>query len=481
MFDVLERISKYTWRVPTSYRAGMRVPGIIYASEGLLLKAREDRAVEQVANVSFLPGVVSASYAMPDIHWGYGFPIGGVVATDIEKGVISPGGVGFDINCGVRLLKTDLLAKEVESKLEKIVYELARNIPKGVGSRGRIKINRKEMERLMVDGAAWAVKNGYGWPEDIEHIEEKGRLEGADPSKVSERVYERGQDQPGTLGGGNHFVEIQEVVEVFDEKVAGVFGLFSGQLVIMIHSGSRGVGHQTCSDYIKVMDRAVRSLGISIPDRQLGCAPIKSKEGRDYYSAMACAVNYAFVNREILAHWVRESFERVFNKSAKSMGMNLLYDVCHNIAKIEEHIVDGKARNVCVHRKGATRAFGPGNTLIPPPYRTTGQPVLVPGDMGSASYVLVGTARAMSETFGSTCHGAGRVMSRSQAKKRIRSHELKSDLESRGIKVIAGNMALLAEEAPAAYKDVSQVVEVCHETGISTKVAKTRPLGVLKG
>ena len=403
------------------------------------------------------------------------------MATDLENGVISPGGVGFDINCGVRLLKTGLLVKEVEQDLDKILYELVRNVPKGVGSRGKVKLNRKQMERLMVEGATWAVENGYGWPKDVEHIEEGGRLEGADPEKVSNRAYERGQDQSGTLGAGNHFIEIQEVEEIFDTKVADAFGLFSGQLVIMVHSGSRGVGHQICSDYIKVMDKAVRSYGIHVPDRQLSCAPIDSKEGRDYYSAMACAVNYAFVNREILAHWVRESFERVLSKSAESLGMGLLYDVCHNIAKIEDHIVDGKIKRVCVHRKGATRAFGPENPLIPPAYRATGQPVLVPGDMGSASYVLVGTELAMTETFGSTCHGAGRVMSRSQAKKKISGYELKSDLESKGIRVIAGNTSLLAEEAPAAYKDVSQVVNVCHKTGISTKVAKMRPIGVLKG
>jgi len=481
MPDFPERISENTWRIPTSYKEGMRVPGIIYASEELLLKAQEDRALEQVVNVSFLPGIVSASYAMPDIHWGYGFPIGGVAATDIETGVISPGGVGFDINCGVRLLKTNLLVKELESKLDGIMYELARNIPKGVGSRGKIRLNRKEMAKLMIDGVGWAIKNGYGWPEDAGRVEENGCLAGADPEKISGRAYERGQDQPGTLGAGNHFIEIQEVVEIFDRKVADVFGLFEGQMAIMIHSGSRGVGHQICSDYIKVMDKAVRSYGTILPDRQLACAPINSREGKDYYSAMACAVNYAFVNRQVMSHWVRESFERVLSKSAESLGIKLLYDVCHNIAKIEEHDVDGKPRKVCVHRKGATRSFGPGNPLVSLEYRSVGQPVLVPGDMGSASYVLVGTDVAMRETFGSTCHGAGRVMSRSQAKKKIRGQELKSNLESRGIRVIAGNMGLLAEEAPEAYKDVSQVVEVCHRTGISTKVAKLRPVGVLKG
>ncbi|MCL6472845.1 MAG: RtcB family protein [Firmicutes bacterium] len=481
MIDALEQISDFVWKIPVDYKPGMRVPGIVYASKELLLKAKEDKAIEQVANVSFLPGIVSASYAAPDIHWGYGFPIGGIAATDYETGVISPGGVGFDINCGVRLLKTELTAKEANRMIEKLMLEIAKNVPKGVGSRGKIRLSRKEMAHLMTEGVRWAVGRGLGWEEDLVYMEEDGRLSGADPDKVSARAYERGLDQVGTLGAGNHFLEIQEVVEIFDRKAAGIFGLFEGQLVIMIHSGSRGVGHQICTDYIKVMDKAVSRLGIELPDRQLGCAPIKSKEGRDYYAAMACAVNYAFVNRHVLAHWVRESFERVLNKSAESLGMNLVYDVCHNIAKIEEHNVGGETKNVCVHRKGATRAFGPGHPLVPVKYRPVGQPVLVPGDMGSASYILVGTERAMQKTFGSTCHGAGRVMSRSQAKKKIRGHELRGELEARGIKVVAGNMGLLAEEAPAAYKDVSQVVEVCHRTGISTKVAKTRPLGVLKG
>jgi len=481
MINILERLSEHAWRIPIEYKPGMRVPGIVYASEELLLKAQEDKAIEQVANVAFLPGIISASYAAPDIHWGYGFPIGGVAATDLDEGVISPGGVGFDINCGVRLLRTGLVARDISRSIESLMYEIARNVPKGVGSRGKVRLKRKEMAKMMTEGIAWAIENGYGWPEDIEHVEESGTLDGADPDKVSERAYERGQDQAGTLGAGNHFIEIQEVINVFDGDVAERFGLFEGQIVVMIHSGSRGVGHQVCTDYIKVMDKAVNRLGISLPDRQLGCAPINSAEGKDYYSAMACAVNYAFVNRQILAHWIRNSFEKVLNKSARSLGMSLLYDVSHNIAKIEEHSVGGKKKKVCVHRKGSTRAFGPGNPLVPEAYRGVGQPVLVPGDMGSASYVLVGTTKAMQEMFGSTCHGAGRVMSRGQAKRQIRGHELKSELESKGIKVIAGSMSLLAEEAPQAYKDVSQVVEVCHRTGVSTKVAKLKPLGVLKG
>ncbi|HEY3373966.1 MAG TPA: RtcB family protein [Candidatus Aquicultor sp.] len=481
IFEQLEQLSEYTWKIPVEYKTGMRVPGIVYASKELLLKANEDKALEQVANVAMLPGILKASIAVPDIHWGYGFPIGGIAAMDAENGSISPGGVGFDINCGVRLIKTEILAADVAQYTEALTVELARSVPKGVGSRGKIRLNQKEMARLMVNGSKWAVTHGYGWPEDIEHTEENGCLAGADPEIVSGRVYERGVDQVGTLGAGNHFLEIQEVVEIFEQHTAGVFGLFPGQLVVMVHSGSRGVGHQVCTDYIRVMEGVVKRLGTDLPDRQLSCAPVNSKEGREYYAAMACAVNYAFVNRQVLSHWVRESFERVLKQSAESLGMRLLYDVTHNIAKFEEHEVDGSIKRVCVHRKGATRAFAPGNPLVPQSYRDTGQPVLVPGDMGSESYVLCGTEAAMKQTFGSACHGAGRQLSRSQAKKQVQSQELQKELKKRGITVIAGNMSLLAEEAPLAYKNVSKVVEVCHATGIARKVARMRPLGVLKG
>jgi tRNA-splicing ligase RtcB len=346
-----------------------------------------------------------------------------------------------------------------------------------VGSRGKIKVNRVEMERLMREGAAWAVKRGYGWPDDLEVIEENGSLEGADPGKVSARAFERGFDQPGTLGAGNHFLELQHIDEIYDEKVAEVFGLFVGQLVVMIHSGSRGVGHQICSDYVKVMDRVSREMGYNLPDRQLGCAPIGSKEGRDYYGAMACAVNYALANRQCLANWVRQSFEFIFRQSAEKLGMRLVYDVSHNIAKFEEHEIDGQKTKVCVHRKGATRAFPPGHPGVPAKYREVGQPVIIPGDMGTASYVLVGTEKGLREAFASTCHGAGRVMSRSQAKRQIRGDILKHELEEKGIVVMAGHLALLAEEAPQAYKDVSKVVNVCEGAGLSRKVARMRPLG----
>ncbi len=478
----IEKKAPFIYEISKEYKKGMRVPGIIFADEDLLKKAEEDRAVEQVANVAFLPGIVRASFAMPDIHWGYGFPIGGVAATDPEEGgVISPGGVGFDISCGVRLMRTELTVEEARPYLERVMQALNRNIPKGVGSRGKIKARRRELEKLMTEGVKWAIKNGYGWPEDSERIEDGGCLEGADPAKISSRAFERGEDQPGTLGAGNHFLEIQKVEEVFDEKTAQGFGLFKGQLVVMVHSGSRGFGHQICTDYLKVMDKAMRKYGFSLPDRQLACAPLDSPEGKSYFSAMACAVNYALCNRQILGHWVRESFEQAFQKSARSLGLDLVYDVSHNIAKVEFHEVDGKKKRLCVHRKGATRAFGPNNPSVPRKYRYLGQPVIIPGDMGTASYVLVGTREGEKMAFASTCHGAGRVMSRSEAKRKIRGENLKKELEGRGIYVMAGQLALLAEEAPAAYKDVSRVVEICEGAGLSRKVAKLLPLGVVKG
>ncbi len=475
------KINPYCYEIPKATRSGMRVPGIVFADEALLEKARGDRALEQVINVAFLPGILKASMAMPDIHWGYGFPIGGVAATDLGEGVISPGGVGFDISCGVRLLRTDLVASEVRPVLRSLLHELSRNIPKGVGSRGKIKAGRQELSNLMVEGVRWAVEKGYGWDEDLHFIEEKGCLEGADPDKVSDRAFERGKDQAGTLGAGNHFLEIQEVAKVYEPEPAAALGLQEGQLAVMIHSGSRGVGHQICTDYVKIMDQAVKKYNISIPDRQLACAPIQSAEGRNYYKAMAAAVNYALVNRQCMAHWVRVSFQTVFKRSAENMGMKLVYDVSHNTAKFEEHQVDGERKEVCVHRKGATRAFGPDHPDLPNAYREIGQPVIIPGDMGTCSFVLVGTEEAMEKSFGSTCHGAGRTMSRSKAKRTIRGDQLKKELESRGILVQAGHMALLAEEAPAAYKDVSEVVDVCQGAGLSRKVAQLKPIGVLKG
>ncbi|MCX7831636.1 MAG: RtcB family protein [Actinobacteria bacterium] len=460
----------------------MQVNGVIFADSELLEQAIKDKAIEQVANVAFLPGIVKASIAMPDIHWGYGFPIGGVAATDPEQGgVISPGGVGFDISCGVRVMRTDLYLREVERHIDRLVDALAVNIPKGVGSTGKIKTKRKELEEICVKGARWAVEKGFGWKEDLDYIEERGTFPNADPSKVSSKAFERGSDQPGTLGAGNHFLEVQVVEKVFDEKVAEVFGLFEGQLVIMVHSGSRGFGHQICTDYLRVMDAAVRKYGFKLPDRQLACAPVESKEGKDYFAAMACAVNYALCNREILGHWVRFSLEQALKMPAERMGVSLIFDVSHNIAKFEKHNVDGKIKVLCVHRKGATRAFGPGREDLPEKYRKVGQPVIIPGDMGSASYILVGTKEGEEKAFASTCHGAGRVMSRAEAKRKIRGSELKSSLEARGIRVVSGSMSLLAEEAPEAYKDVNRVVDVCEKAGLSKKVAKLRPLAVVKG
>jgi tRNA-splicing ligase RtcB len=477
----LERIGPYAFRIPQTYKKGMRVPGIIFADDELLEQAKKDQAMEQVANVAFLPGIVKASYAMPDIHWGYGFPIGGVAAFDLSTGVISPGGVGFDITCGVRLLRTNLVADEVREKMQPLIHELSRNVPAGVGSRGKIRLSREKMTELLKKGVIWAIKEGYGWQEDAEFTEEGGFLEGADPVKVSDRAYQRGLDQLGTLGAGNHFLEVQRVEEIYDERIARAFGLYLGQLTVMIHCGSRGLGHQICSDYVKVMDRVARRIGLELPDRQLACAPIDSPEGKDYYGAMACAANFARANRHVIAHFVRQSFEFIFGKGASKLGMTLLYDVAHNIAKFEEHVVDGKRRRLCVHRKGATRAFGPGHPEIPAAYREIGQPVIIPGDMRRSSHVLVGTEQAMKESFGSTCHGAGRVMSRTQAKKKIRGEDLKRSLEEQGIVVKVGKLSLLAEEAPEAYKDVTRVVDVCEGAGLSHKVVRLKPLGVLKG
>lgn len=478
----LKKISEVEYLLERSYKPGMRVDGIVFADKELLELAIRDKAIEQVANVAFLPGIVKASIAMPDIHWGYGFPIGGVAATDPENGgVISPGGVGFDISCGVRVMRTDLTLKETEKHLDKIVDALAVNIPKGVGSTGKIKTKRKELEEICVKGAKWAVEKGFGWKEDLEFIEDGGAYPGADPSKVSSKAFERGSDQPGTLGAGNHFLEVQVVDKVFDAKAAEVFGLFEGQIVVMIHSGSRGFGHQICTDYLKVMDSAVRKYGFQLPDRQLACAPINSKEGKDYLAAMACAVNYALCNREILGHWVRHSFEQALRTSAEKLNLRLVYDVSHNIAKFEKHRVNGKEKRLCVHRKGATRAFGPGRPEVPEKYRAVGQPVIIPGDMGSASYVLVGTEKGEEKAFASTCHGAGRVMSRAEAKRKVRGSDLKVKLESQGIRVVSGSLSLLAEEAPEAYKDVDRVVEVCEKAGLSRKVARLRPLAVVKG
>jgi tRNA-splicing ligase RtcB len=477
----LEKIDDYRWRIPQKYNPGMRVPGIIYANEELLKDIRSDRAPEQLANVAHLPGIVKYSLAMPDIHWGYGMPIGGVAATDVERGgVVGAGLVGYDINCGVRLMRTNLAEKDIKGKIRDLVYALFNNIPAGVGSQGKVRTSVKEEEKLLLKGAKWAVEHDYGKPEDLEYTEECGAIAGADPNAVSPRAYERGQKQPGTLGSGNHFLEVQVIDQIYDEDIAEVFDLHLGQITLMIHSGSRGFGYQICDDYSKGMVRTLGKFGIHIPDRQLACAPVKSHEAQAYLGAMRCAANYAWCNRQILMALSRHIFEQFFNLTPKDLGMDLIYDVAHNIAKIEKHTIDGRERTLCVHRKGATRAFPPGHPELPERYRSVGQPVIIPGDMGRNSFLLVGTEKAK-ETFYSTCHGSGRVMSRSAAIRSLKGRSIAKELEQKGIFVCSSGRETLAEEAPQAYKDVNEVVNVVHQAGISKRVCRMRPLGVVKG
>jgi len=476
----LRQVDDYRWEIPREGK--MRTRGLIFASRAMLAKIQEDRSLEQVANVATLPGIEGASLAMPDIHWGYGFPIGGVAAFNLEEGVVSPGGVGYDINCGVRLLRTNLPREEVAPRVEDLVNTFFSNIPSGVGSRRKdLKLTMPTLKEVMRYGAGWAVKNGYGSQADLEHIEAGGQIPGADPEMVSQFAMDRGKDQLGTLGSGNHFVEVGYVQEVFDEKLAAALGLFKNQVTVIVHTGSRGLGHQVCDDYIKVMLRAADKYRIELPDRQLCCAPLGSPEGRQYLAAMAAAANFAFGNRQMITHWVRESFEQVFQMGPKKLGLELVYDVAHNIAKIEEHVVNGKKKKLCVHRKGATRAFPPRHPETPAAYQETGQPVLIPGDMGRYSFVLVGTQEALTETFGSTCHGAGREMSRHAALKMAKGRSIVRELAAKGIIVRGAGRATIDEEISEAYKDVEQVVDVTHGAGISKKVAKLKPLGVIKG
>ncbi len=460
----------------------MRVPGRVFCDEKNLPKILNDHSLEQVANVAFLPGIVKYSMAMPDIHWGYGFPIGGVAATDPdEEGVISPGGVGYDINCGVRLLKTNLREEDVRPRLRELVGSLFSAVPCGVGQSGEVRLNRKEMRQMLREGSAWAVHHGYGIAADLECTEAQGCLDGADPEAVSERAYERGADQLGTLGSGNHFLEVQAVDQIFDPELAEKFGLETGQVTVMIHSGSRGFGYQVCEDSLEAARRALGKYHISVPDIQLSCAPVHSPEGKQYLAAMRCAANFAWANRQCLMALARKVFEHFFHRSAKDLGMDLLYDVAHNIAKFERHEVNGKQKMLCVHRKGATRAFAPGDPELPACYEDTGQPVIIPGDMGRHSYLLTGTARAAEETFSSCCHGAGRAMSRTAALKAARGHSIRKELEDRGIIVMARSEKGIAEEQSAAYKDIHEVVEVVVRAGLARKVARMRPLGVIKG
>ncbi|MEM0307561.1 MAG: RtcB family protein [Thermofilaceae archaeon] len=482
MMVTLKKIEDVVWEIPQTYKRGMRVPARIFADEYLLQKMQTDLTLEQAANVAILPGIYKYSIVLPDGHQGYGFPIGGVAAFDYNEGILSPGGVGYDINCGVRILRTNLRYEDVKDKLRELSDLLFRYIPSGLGSRGRVSLSKVELDRVLADGVLWAVSKGYGWSEDPEYIEERGAMEGADPSKVSDVAKERGREQLGTLGSGNHFLEIQVVDKIYDPKAAATMGIEEvGQVTVMIHTGSRGLGHQVCSDYLRVMEVAVRRYNMPLPDRELVSVPATSREAEDYFAAMKAAANFAWANRQLITHWVREVFSQVFRKSADELDLHIVYDVAHNIAKLEEHVVDGARRKVYVHRKGATRAFPPGHPLVPRKYQSIGQPVLIPGSMGTASYILVGTQKAMEITFGSAPHGAGRVLSREEAKRRYRGSEIKDRLENRGIVVRAASMAVVAEEAPDAYKDVDRVADVADRAGMAKKVVRLVPIAVVKG
>lgn len=476
----LKKVRDCVWEVSSDYKKEMRVPGRIYLDDDSI-GSLEQGALDQVANVACLPGIQKFSIGLPDIHFGYGFSIGGVGAFSARNGIISPGGVGFDINCGVRLLRTNLTYNDIEPKIKEIIDTLFKNVPSGVGSKGKVRLKEGEISDVLDNGARWAVENGYGWEEDLKYLEEHGCMDDADSSKVSDKAKKRGIPQLGSLGSGNHFLEIQKVEEIFDEEVAKTFGLEKDQVTVLIHTGSRGCGHQVCSDYLRTMDKAAKRYKINLPDRQLACAPVDSEEAQDYYAAMAAAANYAWTNRQMIVHWVRESFESVFHQDAEEMGLGIVYDVAHNIAKKETHKIKGRNTEVYVHRKGATRAFGPGRDEIPADYQKVGQPVLIPGTMGTCSYILHGTETAMEETFGSTAHGAGRQMSRAGAKRTYRGEEVLNMLEKRGIYVRANSMPVVAEEAPGAYKDVDQVVKTAHKAAISLLVGKMVPIGVAKG
>lgn len=475
----LRKINDYLWEIPKE--GNMRVPARIYATENMIDAIRSDNAPVQAANVAHLPGIVKHSLAMPDIHWGYGFPIGGVAAFDLKNGVISPGGVGYDINCGVRLMASKLSRQDIQPKIRELVNSLFHHVPTGVGSKGELRVSESEEKKIVQEGAHWAVKNGYGNEADLEYIEENGRISGANPSVVSQRALERGKAQLGTLGSGNHFLEVGYVAEIYDEEAAQVLGLDLDHVTVIIHCGSRGFGYQICDDYISVMNKAVKKYGIELPDRQLCCAPINSPEGEEYLDAMKCAINYAFANRQVIAAWTREAFEEALKLSPKDIGLRVVYEVAHNIAKMETHKVNGKEQELCVHRKGATRAFAAGSKDIPSAYQNIGQPVLIPGDMGRYSYVLVGAEVAMENTFGSTCHGAGRAMSRKKARKTAKGRAIARELEDKGIYVQASSRRTIDEEISEAYKDVSNVVDACQLAGISKKVAQLRPLGCIKG
>lgn len=479
--DDLKQISPYLWEIPKSFRSDMRVPARIYATRALLEQALTDKSIEQLINATTLPGIVGHAIAMPDVHQGYGFPVGGVAATSLPDGVISPGAIGYDINCGVRLLASELDHEQIEPFLNDLATTLYKTCPSGVGEGGGFRLSDREMDDLLSNGALWCLQHGLASEEDIEHCEANGCLPGANPSKVSQHAKDRGRDQLGTLGAGNHFLEVDQVTAIYDEEAARAFGLRLSQVVVLIHCGSRGLGHQVCTDHVRDFQKAVQRYNIQLPDRELVCAPLSSPEGEAYVGAMKAAANFAFANRQTLAALVRQSFEAVLAPAGLPFALRQVYDVAHNIGKIETHMVGGRQMQVCVHRKGATRAFPPGHAEIPAGYRAVGQPVLVPGSMGTASYVLAGTADAMAQSFGSTCHGAGRMMSRTAAKKLVRGETLKQELNQRGIRVRAGSMSGLAEEAPLAYKPVEEVIEAVEGAGIARAVARLEPMAVIKG
>lgn len=478
-----KKIEDYIWEIPVTEKEGMRVPARIIASEKIM-KEMDQGVYNQITNVACLPGIQNNAFCMPDGHWGYGFPIGGVAAFDLEEGVISPGGIGFDINCGVRSVRTNLTLEEVKPRLNELMDTLFQLIPAGVGSTGFVKLNSDKFKGIMREGVAWCIKNGYGWQEDGERIEQGGSIPGADPAKVSQKAISRGVDQLGTLGSGNHYLELQvaQTDRIFHPEAAKIFGIDRpNQIFVMIHCGSRGFGHQIATDYLRVFTEAMRKYNLRVLDKELACAPYNSPEGQDYYAAMVCAANSAFANRQVILHRVREAFSQVFHKDPKELSMHIVYDVAHNIAKLEEHLVNGKKKKVIVHRKGATRSFGPGHPDVPEFYRQIGQPVIVGGSMETSSYLLVGTQKAMDMTMGSTLHGAGRTMSRHAAKKKVRGYELMKNMEERGITVRAVSMSGLAEEAGIAYKNISDVVEAVDRAGISRKVIELKPIGNIKG
>ena len=478
----MKSIDRYTWEIPKETRGDMRVPVRVYASEELLEKMRGDMTLQQAINVSTIMGIQKWAVVLPDAHEGYGFPVGGVAATDAEEGAVSPGGVGYDINCGVRLLRTDLTVNDVKPKLKELLDQIYGLVPSGVGSAGIVRVSTRELDEVARLGMRWAVEHDYGWKKDLDHAEEGGRIPWADPDKVSDAAKKRGAEQLGTLGSGNHFLELEAVDRIEDERVARSMGIREpGQVMVLIHTGSRGFGHQICSDYLRIMERVIAREGIRLPDRELAYGPSDASEVQDYLGAMASAANFAWANREMITHWIRDAFGRVFGVDPDSLGMDLVYDVAHNIVKLEEHLVDGERRKVYVHRKGATRSFPPGSDQIPADYRNVGQPVLIPGSMGTGSWVMVGTPTSMERSFGSAAHGAGRFMSRAAAKRKHRYQDLMEALEGGGILVRASSRDTVIEEAPDAYKDVDAVVDATHHVGLAKKVARLRPLGVVKG